>query len=215
VQIFNTNVDHIVVQSEFMAGLLKNRLKREILILPFYEEKFWNDNFTNKIYDFCYIGLPSKHKNHEKLLSAIEKLAVEKYKFSVVLTIPDYPENQLLISEIIRINRILHGCVINYGLVDITIAHDIFSKSKAMVFTSRKESLGLPIIEALQHGIKVLSSDREFTHELISNPIIFNPENVLEIEKCMKNFLEHGYRSINQALKIKSELGEIIRLITS
>jgi len=215
INLFHKNVTHIAVQTQHMSKRLCDKLKREILILPFFEEKNWAETTTKKEFDFCYVGLPSLHKNHGALLSAIKSMVQNKSIFSIALTVPNYPDNKQLLNEIDNINSLLPGCIKNFGLADKKTILEIYSKSKALIFPSKKESLGLPIIEALQHNLKVLSSNKEFSYELINNPITFNAENVNEIEKIMSDFLEGKFEHIEQSLKIKSEIDTIIKLISN
>jgi glycosyltransferase involved in cell wall biosynthesis len=212
--LLHRNVENIAVQTKHMADRLSHKLKREILILPFFEEEYSADNSLQKVFDFCYVGLPSKHKNHEVLIAAINGLIRMKIRFSIALTVPHFKENTLLISEIESINKLLPGCIINYGMADKQTVNEIYSRSRALIFPSKKESLGLPIIEALQHKLRVISSDKEFSHELVNNPIVFDPDDVNQISGLMKDFMDGKFNNIRQSLKIKSHIDTIISLVS-
>ena len=214
IKLFHRNVTHVAVQTNHMAVKLNSMLNREILILPFFDENILPVNSSQKYFDFCYVGLPSKHKNHETLLIVIRNLINKNCKFSIALTVPINQDNNQLLSDIKYLNRVSPGCIQNFGFVSKQTVQEIYSKSRALIFPSKKESLGLPIIEALQHDLKILSSNMEFSYEIIENPIVFDPDNINQIEMTMKSFMDDKYNSIQQSLKIKSHIDTIIKLIS-
>jgi glycosyltransferase involved in cell wall biosynthesis len=213
--LFNDNVTNVAVQTKHMADKLSYILKREILILPFFEEEQCPNNDFQKKIDFCYVGLQTLHKNHEKLLSAVRQLIQKEVKFSIAVTIPDNEANTHLIDEVKAINSILPECIINYELANRQKIHEIYSQSRALIFPSKKESLGLPIIEALQHNLTILSSNKEFSYELIDYPITFDQEDVNMIEKVMRDFLDGKFDMIHQSLIITSHIDTVIKLISN
>jgi glycosyltransferase involved in cell wall biosynthesis len=215
ISLLHKNVPYIAVQTRHMADKLSQKLKREILIIPFFEEGLLPDLSLKKVFDFCYVGLPSKHKNHDVLLKSIKQLLQKEIRVKVALTVPYYVENSFLLDEIETINSVLPGCIHNYGLADKKTINEIYSKSRALIFPSKKESLGLPIIEALQHNLTILSSDLEFSYDIIENPITIDPDNPEHIERIMIDFLEGKFNSVKQSLKIKSEIEKIIEIIST
>ena len=89
----------------------------------------------------------------------------------------------------------------------------MYNESKAMVFPSLKESMGLPLIEANMCGIKVLSSDLPFSHELLNSPIVFDPYNSSDIARTLELFINGKFDKIKQTIKIKNKIGELINII--
>jgi glycosyltransferase involved in cell wall biosynthesis len=198
-----------------MAEVLTRKLKSEILILPFFEDNHRQENHSLKTFEFCCVGLPSEHKNHELLLTVIKNLFQKKITFSIAITIPEVDANSDLLREIKSINGTSSGNISNFGLCDTTTVHEIYSKSRALIFPSKKESLGLPIIEALQHGLVILSADRDYSYELINNPITFDPFDPAQIEEKMRDFMAGKFSNTRQTLKIQSHINTIINMLLS
>ena len=129
IKLFHRNVSYVVVQTKHMALKLNRLINREILIMPFFEEKIHLFDSAPKYFDFCYVGLPSKHKNHENLLLVIKNLLTKNYKFTIALTVPMSQDNQLLLSEIIYLNSLSPGCIMNYVLETEQHVQDTYSNS--------------------------------------------------------------------------------------
>ena len=66
--------------------------------------------------------------------------------------------------------------VVNLGKISHDEVFEIYGRSKALLFPSLKESLGLPLIEANQLGLKVLVSNLPFANDILVNPITFDPK---------------------------------------
>ena len=90
---------------------------------------------------------------------------------------------------------------------------EIYQASRALVFPSLIESMGLPLIEANMFGIKVLSSDLPYSHEILNPPIVFDPYETKEIAKTMELFINGRYDGIIQSLKIENKIEELIKKI--
>ena len=57
--------------------------------------------------------------------------------------------------------------VVNLGKISHDEVFEIYGRSKALLFPSLKESLGLPLIEANQLGLKVLVSNLPFANDIL------------------------------------------------
>ena len=208
IKLFARNVDVVACQTEAVYKTLWENLHVKSELYPFY--RVASPLHLVKKYDFCYVGSNAPHKNNKLLLKAVEELS-NRYVFSLVMTIEHTPDNMELIDNIDRINnRFSRDIIINKGLIPANEVAEIYAASKAMVFPSLAETLGLPLIEALQYGLKVLSSDLPFTHQVVENPIVFNPESVDEIVQVMEHFLNGAYSEVIQKNRIPNKLPELI-----
>ena len=151
-------------QTVEMQRLLNENFGKPALLLPFYEEVKVVENTREKEFDFFYPGSSDNHKNNVRLLDAVAK-ALEQVKFRIALTLDD--RNPKLLEMITRINSLydFHP-VVNLGKISHDEVFEIYGRSKALLFPSLKESLGLPLIEANQLGLKVLVSNLPFANDI-------------------------------------------------
>ena len=119
-----------------------------------------------------------------------------------------------LIDKIEAINtKYNRTVVVNKGLLPYSEVAKVYAASEALIFPSQAETIALPLIEGLQYGLKILSSDLPFTHQVVENPIVFNPENVDEIVNVMENQLNGRYKDIIQKNIIPNKLPELINCL--
>lgn len=209
IKLFNLNVDTFACQTNNILTALKKSGIKNVSKLPFYKTHNAPKKSIKK-YTFCYICSGNKHKNVERLLEAI-KLLKFKYNITIALTIERSKINKYLIQKINKINKTHNkNIIINYGLVSKQKVIEIYQASRALVFPSLKESMGLPLIEANMFGIKVLSSDLPYSYEILSSPIVFNPYEPKEIAEKLELFINGEFDDVFQKLKIENKLNELI-----
>ena len=174
IKLFINKVTVTGCQTVEMQRLLNENFGKPALLLPFYEEVKVVENTREKEFDFFYPGSSDNHKNNVRLLDAVAK-ALEQVKFRIALTLDD--RNPKLLEMITRINSLydFHP-VVNLGKISHDEVFEIYGRSKALLFPSLKESLGLPLIEANQLGLKVLVSNLPFANDILVNPITFDPK---------------------------------------
>ena len=211
IKIFATKVDVVACQTEAVKQALCENMGVSAELYPFYRSA--QPLNIAKEYAFCYIGSGVVHKNNSRLLEAVDKLS-EKYQFRIVMTIENNDLYRALIDKIETINtKYNRTVVVNKGLLPYSEVAKVYAASEALVFPSQAETIALPLIEGLQYGLKILSSDLEFTHQVVENPIVFDPENVEEIINVMENQLKGKYGDIVQRNKVPSKLAELINCL--
>lgn len=210
---FAKNIDTIACQTEHIHTLLQKLTRKRVAILPFFNETYRSENYSRKRYDFCYLASGAPHKNHHRLLQAIDVLS-SNYFFTVLLTLPRTHSSESLLEKVSRINS-KHGRTIidNVGALSMEQVLEVYSMSRALVFPSLKESLGLPLIEAHLNGLVVLSSDLPYSHAILENPLVFDPMQVEEIVKKMAKFLKGEYSEVNQKILLENKIDIIINSI--
>ncbi|MCC9609591.1 glycosyltransferase family 4 protein [Blastopirellula sp. JC732] len=139
-------------------------------------------------------------KNHKLLLDAFDKMWEQGSEASVALvgrigwkcndllerikTHPQYGKRLMLLTDI----------------GDAELAY-IYQKSKAFIFPSLAEGFGLPIAEALHHGLHVFASDLAI-HQEVGGPhcSYFSPHDPAELVQLIGQFeREQGWRTPIQA----------------
>lgn len=212
IRLFKNNVSSFLCQTHRIAKQLKITYNLNAVVAPFYELPNVRKQATIPLYDFIYPAIASAHKNHERLFQAVNIVANTK-KIKLAVTIAN--SNTRLINMINEINQQYGLTIFNQGVITKSEVVDLYSKSKALIFPSLVESLGLPLIEAAQSNIMVLCSDLDFAYNAISNPIVFNPYDVNDIAEKMQFFLMDKYMNVAQNVILKNEIDQIIDLFNN
>ncbi|WP_180128951.1 glycosyltransferase [Rhodoferax sp. BLA1] len=141
-------------------------------------------------FDFVYVASGDKHKNHGNLLIAWRLLAEQGVKPSLALTV-DAINHPLVAEEIAKQTKIYSLNIINLGKVvsdDIPI---LYGASSALIFPSKVESFGLPLIEASQIGLPVLAPELDYVRDVVEPIETFDPESPTSIARAVRRFLRN------------------------
>lgn len=63
--------------------------------------------------------------------------------------------------------------------------HNELKKSNILVFTSVSECLGLPLLEAKAHGLKIIAPDFDFVWEVVQPDFVYNHRDYLSLSRAM------------------------------
>jgi len=208
IKIFVKNVDFIVCQTEVVSKQIKKKfLYENIKILPFYKKCERID--VEKQFDYCYISLAHPHKNHKKFFDALKILEQKKLPLSFAVTIELDKLYLIKIIEEINKNDIIK--IINFGTISKEKVCKLYAQSKCLIFPSLEESFGLPLIEAVDIGLDVISSDLDYVYQIIDPSLTFNPNDAQSIADTIQKYKE-GNCPKSKA-KIKNNISELIELI--
>ncbi|MBT7623027.1 MAG: glycosyltransferase [Flavobacteriaceae bacterium] len=186
------------VQTELMKKKLNYFYgieNKKIHVYPIFDSNKIINTKTNNT--FIYVCNSSKHKNHKRLMDAFIKAANKTHvKLHLKLTLSD---NDFKKSEYNRTNIPNNLLIQNIGIVGKEKLSDLYLDSKFLIFPSLNESLGLPLIEAVNRGCFIIASDKEYVKQVVNPSIVFNPYSSDSISEAIVNSLS------NKSLK-KSEL---------
>jgi glycosyltransferase involved in cell wall biosynthesis len=101
--------------------------------------------------------------------------------------------------------------IINHGFIPFEKVMEIYHQSKAIIYPSKNESLGLGLIEAIHYGCDVISSDLPYTYAVCEPSGVFDPVSPNSIADAIINY-EKG-KSPKSRLTIKDYINEIIELL--
>ena len=105
---------------------------------------------------FLYVCNSSKHKNHKRLMDAFIKAAKKiKDKIHLKLTLS---KDDFIKSEYNRENMPTNLFIENIGIVGKEKLSNLYLESKFLIFPSLNESLGLPLIEAVNRDCFIIAS---------------------------------------------------------
>ncbi len=103
--------------------------------------------------------------------------------------------------------------VVNHGVIPFKDVFDLYKQSKAIIYPSHNESLGLGIVEALTAGCDVIGSDLPFLHSICNPSGVFNPYSAESIADAVMKY-EIGEARKSELL-IRNQINELIELISN
>lgn len=189
------DADNFIVQTEHMAKKLEQKYRIErakifvvgqpapewILSLRDSQEPVKTLRETKM--NLFYPARNYPHKNHAFFASIDQTMATCWPIGQVVLTVPsDQNPNPEL------------ECIECVGELDLIEMVDFYLRSNALLFLSKAESYGLPLVEAMFLGMPIVCVDHQYAHELCGDlPFYFqadDPNSFLEaIESLHKKLL--------------------------
>ena len=98
----------------------------------------------------------------------------------------------------------------NLGKVPSADIPALYKSSSALIFPSKVESFGLPLIEATQMGLPVLASELDYVRDVIEPVETFNPESPVSIARAVRRFLKNP-DPITPAGTAEEFLAEVLR----
>lgn len=206
------NTDAWIVQTDNTAVLVNkyiNRRQLPVEIFPFYRiPKDINRTPINERKDYVYIGWYTGAKGHEYLIEAWEILAKRGIYPTLHLTC-----NSQKVVPIIEHAKKSGARIVEHGYVDFEEVCELYNKSKATVYPSLNESLGLGIIEATSAGCDVIGCNLPYTYSVCKPSEVFFSCNAESIAEAVERY-ERG-NSPKTILMIKDRANELIdKLIT-
>ena len=213
IKLFNKNVNYFYCQTYAIEKELKLRFTNiRVKKMPFFNDAELRPlnhkavkTFT---FDFFYPATPDVHKNFLKLFEAVHILGQQR---KVLLCVTIDSKSTQYINEINKVNEFLkYEAIINVGRVEKHKVLELFMVSRALIFPSLEESLGLPLIEAAFISCPIIGSNLPFIYDVVENPIVFDQDSSYDIADKMKRFLDGEYSSIIQKNKIDNKVDEIV-----
>ena len=191
-----SKVNRFIVQTETMAKLLNKTLNRVADVVPFIDLTPMSTNKNigsqiEKLFDFLYVASGEPHKNHKQLLLAWIDLAKLNHFPRLCLTIDKqhFPKLCEWIDVCVSQHNLKVEIVSNLSQEKIQI---LYKKSKALIYPSKLESFGLPLIEAVSMGLPVLASDLSYVYDVINPSMVFDPNSSESIALSVMNFSNHN-----------------------
>ena len=212
------NVDLIIVQTPSMKRLVKEFMPaRPTICFPFYNSQPV-EIVLNKQYDFIYPSFGYVYKNYNNLLQSLILLA-KKEKYPKMIFALDPMMDHNLISQIIEYKskfKLDIELLLDATFTDIL---GFYQKSRCLIWPSLTESLGIPILDAINAQTDVIASDLEYINDLLNLPLErkFDPYSPTSIAQTIENYLinkDESDVSLQLVLKIYSSDQFIDKLLT-
>ncbi len=124
---------------------------------------------------------------------------------TAILALDRRPEDESLVvvGESTHIDEVVRPLAARYGVlfrthfvgrVDAATLRAIYEKSLGLLFLSKFEGFGLPVVEAMSLGCPVISSDACSLPEIVSNGgMVFSPTDVISVAKGMERLVNQSW----------------------
>jgi glycosyltransferase involved in cell wall biosynthesis len=188
-----SRVKQFIVQSPTMARLLKAKYGEAVpvKIMPFVST-LPTDNIeklTSRKYQFIYVASGEPHKNHQTLIEAWCLLAKENIRPSLALTL-DSKCTKFLYDWAMVKKQEFNLEIDNFeGLNHEEIAK-LYNQTAALIYPSLFESYGLPLLEAKQRGLALLTSELDYVRDAVIPDHTFDAHSAVSIARAVKRFLK-------------------------
>lgn len=151
---------------------------------------------------FVYPSYPRPYKNFELLCEAAKRLSNSGIKFNVYITLAGNENrySKMLYAKYGDVNGIKF-----VGLMSRDELYKLYAKSDCLVFTSKLETLGMPIIEYKLFNKAMILAELPYAHETVGDydKVLFTPINDVDLMICnMKKIIDGNYQE-NNFSKIK------------
>jgi len=158
---------------------------------------------------FLYVGEKRPHKNLEGLIKAfaIFKEKYESRNISLVLTGKKYSTYHEYITTAEKFG--IKDSLVFTGFISDEDLKTIYSEAEALLFVSFYEGFGIPILEAMECGTPVITSNISSMPEVAGDAaLLVNPHNIKEIAEKMNNIanseilrkqlIENGFKRVKE-----------------
>lgn len=171
--------------------------KADIRVLPFAPATPQSLPAAGAAWDFIYVADGEAHKNHRGLVEAWKLLAAQGLRPTLALTLSDRDSG---LAAWVQAQVAEHGLkVTNLG----PRSHDdvlaLYRGARALVFPSKNESFGLPLIEATQAGLPILAGELDFVRDVCEPVQTFDPASAVSIARAVKRFLNQAEAPLQPA----------------
>ena len=214
IKLYNKNTDYYIVQTPHMVDeLLKLKLKdaAHCMTIPFYDSEKYQGTHTpfdqRPADEFAFISTPSPQKNYPTLLDAWEHLHSLGHTPALHITIDNTAPHLLARIDEMKQKGIR---IFNYSYID---PRELYFKYRYLVCPSIMESFGLPLIESVASGMKVLAPDLPYVHDVIKPSLTFDAMDKTSIAGAVLIALSNNIPF--PQIVTGNKVDELIRLLTA
>lgn len=181
------------------------------------------EDFYKKDFQFINIANLNKNKNQSLLIRAFAKV-FSKNKNVKLSILGGGPEHKSLQNEIDILN--MQDQIKLFGFVPRKLVLEELQKSNAFVLSSKYETFGVVVIEAMSCGLPVIATKCGGPESIVENDelgVLVENNNLEELETAMKNMYEKKDKYYNNSIRAhvvknfseKSIANELIKIYKS
>lgn len=180
------NTNYFIVQTPHMVkGLTEVGLKdpAHCLTIPFYDDTKYTGGLPfgqRRTNEFVFVSNPTPQKNYPNLLNAWELLLAQGHTPTLHVTID---ETAPAFLERVRLLNERGAKIVNHQYRD---PRELYYECPFLIFPSLMESFGLPLIEAVESGMKILASELPFVYDVVTPSLTFNQDDPAAIAAAVQ-----------------------------
>ena len=189
------NAQHIITTTQFTAqdivttcSVLIEKMtvtyQAPFISLPVGGDVSSNDEEGSTKPFIMYVGAAYPHKNVEGLLRIWQQYVSLYGNTHELLLVgkKNYFYTRLITSSLFKNTP----CVRYLGFVDDTVLVSLYKRAALYVFPSLYEGFGLSPLEAMMHGVPVVSSSRSCLPEVLGEAALYaDPDNISQFVDCI------------------------------
>jgi glycosyltransferase involved in cell wall biosynthesis len=189
-RLFRHRVTRYWVQTPSMARAVRDWYGSEppaISVLPFVPSMLPQKSHFSDQWDFVYVGDGEAHKNHRNLVNAWILLSEQGLRPSLAITLSarDH-ELKKWVDEQVRLYKLQ---ISDLGSMDHPRVLALYNQARALIFPSKSESFGLPLVEACNAGLPILAGELDFVRDVCSPVQSFDPNSPVSIARAVRRYL--------------------------
>lgn len=209
---YKKNTDFWLVQTSNTAKELIDHLgesPERVKMMPFYELPDGVSEIAKLPHgnDYVFVAVDVPGKSHKELLGAWDILHKKGVDKTLHLTVQDDSP----LAEKIKEAQNEGVKIVNHGVIPFPEVFELYKQSKAIIYPSHNESLGLGIVEAITAGCDVIGSDLPFLYSICKPSGVFNPYSAEGIADAVIEY-EKG-NSMKSELTIYNHIEELVKLL--
>lgn len=193
IRFYAKNTDMWMVQTQNTENLVREYLPingKQVIQFPFYKiDDGLKAEANQERLDYVFIGEYTSAKGHEDLVEAWYKLTNMGFGKTLHMTVSNPDFLDALNASISKGNSID-----NHGFISHKDVISIYKRSKAIIYPSLNESLGLGIIEAIEAGCDVIGADLPYLHSVCIPSETFEPHNSDSIVEAVLRYENNQHR---------------------
>lgn len=211
------NCDEIWVQTESMADALSVLYPASVVkVMPFVDDVLFSnldrirtppDSRLEDYSELCFFYPADAvgHKNHGNLLKAWRILALAGKFPGLRLTLQ--PQEFARVMAQAKVEQSSVKAVENLGPLSRGAVFEEYGKCSALIFASKAETFGLPLLEATALGVPVVAAEKDFVRDVCRPMQTFDPSSPRSIARAVERFAsgdsprETTYLSAAQLIK--------------
>ena len=219
-------IDHCLVQTEWMRKAVIDKLnlseKKISIIRPVIDidlnKILKNENENENENTFIYPAASYSYKNHIILVESLNMIGVDflfQNKITVIFTL-DRDENSKLFDRIKKYN--LQEIIKFTGNIPRYDVLNYIYNAKALLFPSRLETFGIPLIEAVKFNSNIIVSDLPYAHDVLDgyeNVKYCNPDSPEDWSEAIKFAINLKENKLNQGFELNSGWRELSSIIST
>ena len=193
-KVFKNSSFNIAVSQQLANSINKqlNSFKFEIIPNVVDVSFFKPQSDQSRLYDFISVGRLDDNKNQCQLIEAFYKAFANDKKIKLLI-VGDGPNKSNLQAKILEYNMskqiFLNGYANRYDVLK------FLQQSKYFVSTSKVETFGVVLIEAMSCGLPVLSTKSGGPESIVKNSMLGILCDLNDLEKEMLKILKSNYNS--------------------